>query len=84
MQINVTFDLTPEEFRRLLGLPDVQAFQTELFDQMMEKMKAGEDGYDPLSLYQPLFNNGLNAMTEFQKMVMAMNIKILFVRLIPN
>ncbi|TNC91138.1 DUF6489 family protein [Thalassolituus sp.] len=72
MQINVTFDLTPEEFRRLLGLPDVQAFQTELFDQMMEKMKAGEDGYDPLSLYQPLFNNGLNAMTEFQKMVMAM------------
>ncbi len=72
MQINVTFDLTPEEFRRLLGLPDVQAFQTELFDQMMEKMKAGEEGYDPLSLYQPLFNNGLNAMTEFQKMVMAM------------
>ncbi len=72
MQINVTFDLTPEEFRRLLGLPDVQAFKTELFDQMMEKMKAGEDGYDPLSLYQPLFNNGLNAMTEFQKMVLAM------------
>ena len=72
MQINVTFDLTPEEFRRLLGLPDVQAFQTELFDQMMEKMKAGEEGYDPLSLYQPLLNNGLNAMTEFQKMVMAM------------
>ena len=72
MQINVTFDLTPEEFRRLLGLPDVQAFQTELFDQMMEKRKAGKDGYDPLSLYQPLFNNGLNAMTEFQKMVMAM------------
>jgi hypothetical protein len=72
MQINVTFDLTPEEFRRLLGLPDVQAFQTELLDQMMEKMKAGEDGYEPLSLYQPLFNNGLNAMTEFQKMVMAM------------
>lgn len=72
MQINVTFDMTPEEFRRLLGLPDVQSFQKELFDQMMEKMKAGEDGYDPLSLYQPLLNNGLNAMNEFQKMLMTM------------
>lgn len=72
MQINVTFDMTPEEFRRLLGLPDVQTFQKEIFDQMMEKMKAGEDGYDPLSLYQPLLNNGLNAMNEFQKMLMTM------------
>jgi len=72
MQVNVTFDMTPEEFRRLLGLPDVQNFQAELFDQLMEKMKAGEDGYDPLSLYQPLLNNGLNAMTEFQKMILAM------------
>ena len=42
MQINVTFDMTPEEFRRLLGLPDVQTFQKEIFDQMMEKMKASK------------------------------------------
>ena len=41
MKVNVTFDMTPEEFRRLLGLPDVQQFQTDVFEQMMEKMKAG-------------------------------------------
>ncbi|UXD87996.1 DUF6489 family protein [Thalassolituus hydrocarboniclasticus] len=72
MKINVTFDLTPEEFRRVMGLPDVQEFQKELFASMLEKMKSGEDGYDAMSLYQPMFNEGMNAMGQFQKMMMSM------------
>ncbi|MEK9711408.1 MAG: DUF6489 family protein [Thalassolituus sp.] len=72
MKVNVTFDMTPEEFRRLLGLPDVQQFQSELFSQMMEKMKSGEEGYDPMSLYQPFMEHGMNAVTEFQKTMMTM------------
>lgn len=71
MKINVTFDLTPEEFRRVMGLPDVQEFQKELFASMLEKMKSGEDGYDAMSLYQPMFNEGMNAMGQFQKMMMS-------------
>ena len=63
MQINVTFDMTPEELRRVMGLPDVQE---------MEKMNSGEEGYDPMSLYQPLLNGGVNAMSEFQRMMFAM------------
>ncbi len=72
MKINVTFDLTPEEFRRVMGLPDVQEFQKELFASMLEKMKSGEDGYDAMSLYQPMFNEGMNAMGQFQKMMLSM------------
>lgn len=72
MKINVTFDMTPEELRKLMGLPDVQEMQKEVFGQMMEKMKLGEVGYDPLSLYQPLLSGGLNAMTEFQKLLFSM------------
>lgn len=72
MQINVTFDMTPEELRRVVGLPDVQEFQQELFAKMMEKMNSGEEGYDPMSLYQPLLNGGVNAMSEFQRMMFAM------------
>ena len=72
MQINVTFDMTPEELRRVMGLPDVQEFQQELFAKMMEKMNSGEEGYDPMSLYQPLLNGGVNAMSEFQRMMFAM------------
>jgi len=71
MKVNVTFDMTPEEFRRLLGLPDVHQFQTEVFEQMTEKMKAGEDGYDPMSVYQPMMEKGMNAMADFQKNMMA-------------
>lgn len=69
MKINITFDMTPEEFRRAMGLPDVQEFQQELFNSMLEKMKSGEDGYDPLSLYQPLLKEGLNSMGQFQNMM---------------
>ena len=49
-----------------------QQFQQEVFNQMMEKMKAGEEGYDPMSLYQPLMENGMNAMSEFQRVMMSM------------
>ncbi|MCY0965845.1 DUF6489 family protein [Parathalassolituus penaei] len=72
MQINVTFDLTPEEFRRVMGLPDVQQFQQELFNQMLEKMKSGEEGYDPMALYQPLIAESMNAMGQFQQVMLNM------------
>lgn len=69
MKINVTFDLTPEELRRAMGLPDVQAWQQEVFSQMLEKMQAGEEGYDPMALYQPLMKEGMNTMGQFQNML---------------
>ncbi len=69
MKVNVTFDMTPEEFRQLLGLPDVKQFQQELFEQMMERMKAGEEGYDPMSLYKPMFSQSMDTMNRFQKMM---------------
>lgn len=69
MKVNVTFDMTPEEFRRAMGWPDVQQLQQEVFSQMMEKMRAGEEGYDPMSLYQPLFSQSMDTMNRFQKMM---------------
>jgi hypothetical protein len=43
-----------------------------VFEQMMEKMKAGEDGYDPMSIYQPMMEKGMSAMTNFQQNLMSM------------
>ncbi|WP_255856823.1 DUF6489 family protein [Bacterioplanoides sp. SCSIO 12839] len=68
----MTFDMTPDEFRRVMGLPDVQQFQQELFNQMLEKMQSGEEGYDPLSLYQPMMKEGMSAMGQFQNMMFNM------------
>ncbi|ASP40415.1 hypothetical protein CHH28_17790 [Bacterioplanes sanyensis] len=72
MKINITFDMTPDEFRRLMGWPDVAEFQRELFEQMLTKMQSGEDGYDPLSLYQPMMKEGMNSMSQFQSMMFNM------------
>ncbi|QJQ95353.1 MULTISPECIES: hypothetical protein [Halomonadaceae] len=53
MKINVEFDLTPQEFRQSMGLPDVEAFQRDLMSRIQQQMEAGVEGYDPMSLLQP-------------------------------
>ncbi|MFW3616727.1 DUF6489 family protein [Billgrantia antri] len=58
MKINVEFDLTPEEFRRALGLPDVEAFQQELLGRIQKQMESGVEGYDPMSLMKPFLQQG--------------------------
>ena len=74
MKINVNFDLTPEEFRRAMGLPDVQEFQQEFFKIMLEKMQAGEEGYDAFSLYQSMMKEGMDGFGKMQNMLFsAMN-----------
>ncbi|MCC5881101.1 MAG: hypothetical protein JJU25_00490 [Halomonas sp.] len=58
MKINVEFDLTPDEFRRALGLPDVEAFQKELMNRIQKQMESGVEGYDPMSLMKPFLQQG--------------------------
>ena len=69
MKIEIDVDITPQEFRELMGWPDVQGFQSELFDQIRKKMEAGAEGYDPQSLMQPFLSQSLGAMESFQKMM---------------
>ncbi len=67
MKINVEFDMTPEEFRRVMGLPDVQEFQDEVMKAMMEKMMTGEDGYDAMSLFKPMMAESMKSVDQVQK-----------------
>lgn len=65
MKINVEFDLTPDEFRQSLGLPDVEAFQKNLLENIQRQMESGVEGYDPMSLMrpflqQPMMQQGLS------------------------
>ncbi|WP_447046088.1 hypothetical protein [Vreelandella sp. H-I2] len=65
MKINVEFDLTPDEFRQSLGLPNVEAFQKNLLDNIQRQMESGVEGYDPMSLMrpflqQPMMQQGLS------------------------
>lgn len=70
MKINVEFDMTPAEFRKALGLPDVDAFQREAMSRIQQQMEAGAEGYDPWKLMQPFLQQGMSqgvsqGMTHF-------------------
>lgn len=81
MKINVEFDLTPDEFRRSLGLPDVEAFQQSLLENIQRQMESGVDGYDPMSLMRPFLqqpmmqqglSQGLANFGTYQQMMLDM------------
>lgn len=81
MKINVEFDLTPEEFRQSLGLPDVEAFQQHLLDNIQRQMESGVEGYDPMSLMRPFLqqpmmqqglSQGLAHFGTYQQMMLDM------------
>ena len=69
MNIRINVEMTPEEMRRLVGLPDVQTFNKELMDQMRERMLAGVEGYDPLTLFQPYVSSTMAGMDVFRKLM---------------
>lgn len=71
MNIRIDIDVTPEEMRKLMGLPDVEAFNRELLEQVRERMLAGAEGYDPLSLFQPYLDSSMAGMDAFRKMMAA-------------
>ena len=72
MNFKIDVEMTPEELRKVLGLPDVESFQQEMMDKIQERMAAGAEGYDPLTLYQPYMNSSLGSMDSMQKMMLNM------------
>ena len=67
MQINITVETTPAELRDFLGLPDVQSLQTEMLEQIREQMKAGVEGFDPLTMMRPFIAPNLQGMEAMQR-----------------
>ncbi len=68
MHVKVDVDITPEEVRRLMGLPDVHGFQQEIMDRIRQQMLAGTEGYDPLTLFRPFIEQTASSMESFQKL----------------
>lgn len=74
MKVHVEVDMTPEEARRFMGLPDVAPLQQKMMEEMQAKMKAAFDTGDPEAMMQawmPLWNGsaggGAKAFEQFQK-----------------
>lgn len=69
MRITMDVDITPEEVRKLFGLPDVEGFQRQMMDDLRERMAAGAEGYDPLKLFQPYLTGGMAGWDLFQRLL---------------
>ncbi len=71
MNFKIDIDITPEEMRKLLGLPDVEAFQRQILDDIRQRMVEGVEGYDPLKLFQPYVVGSMASWDMFHKMFSA-------------
>lgn len=66
MKVNIELDMTPEEARRLMGLPDVSALQEKMLAEMEGRMKAALDNSDPEAMLRAWMPAG-QAFEQFQK-----------------
>jgi hypothetical protein len=71
MNVKIDIDISAEEMRKLLGLPDVEAFQREIMDDIRKRMLEGVEGYDPVKFFQPYVSGTLASWDLFQKMMSA-------------
>jgi hypothetical protein len=70
MNIRIDIDITPDEFRKLMGWPDMQGFHEDLMEKIREQMNIGTEGYDPLSLFKVFLSQSTTSMEAFQKLMM--------------
>lgn len=70
MKVNIEVDLTPEEARKLMGLPDVEPMQKELMAQIQEKMQQEINAMtDPNAFMERYLPMGMQGLEQFQKMM---------------
>ncbi len=70
MKVTIEMDMTPQEARAFMGLPDVAPLQTKMLDDMQARMKAAFDAGDPdgmMKAWMPL--GGADAFSKFQKLM---------------
>lgn len=67
MKVHVEVDMTPEEARRFMGLPDVAPLQAKMAAEMERRMKAAMDTSDPEAMMKAWMPLGGEAMQQFQR-----------------
>jgi hypothetical protein len=71
MNVKIDIDISPDEVRKLFGLPDVEAFHRQLMDDIRARIADGAEGYDPLKLFQPYLSGTLAPWDMYRKMMSA-------------
>jgi hypothetical protein len=73
MKVHIEIDMTPEEARAFMGLPDVAPMQKKMLEDMQARMEQAFDANDPegmMRAWMPLssgFGGGAETFQKFQK-----------------
>ncbi len=65
MKVNIEVDMTPEEARKMMGLPDVSKIQEKIATEMQKRAMAALETYDPQALLKAWMPGGFE---PFQKL----------------
>lgn len=68
MKIKIEFDLTPQEFRQSLGLPDIAGLQEEALSLLKSRLGDGLEDVKVSSLVESWFTQGLAASRKVQEL----------------
>jgi len=69
MKVKVEIDCTPKEARAFLGLPDVEALNKHMVDEMGRRMEANVQALQPEELLKTWTTFGLQAQDHFRKLM---------------
>lgn len=69
MKISVDVDLTPEELRRLFGLPDFTPAQELVVERLTRQIEKGLDGSLVPSMMKAIVEGGMQSFDAYQKLV---------------
>lgn len=69
MKIKVEFDLTPEEFRESLGLPNISGLQDEALSFLKSRVSSDLDDVDMARVVESWFSQGIAASRKIQEIV---------------
>ncbi len=73
MKVNVNMAMTPEEARKLMGLPDMEPLQKAMMEKMQAQMEAYfSDITDPEAMFQKFMPMGIQAMEQYKNFIAAM------------
>lgn len=68
MKFTMEVDMSPEEARKVMGLPDVETMQKELMAKMQEKMNTYvEEMSDPEVFMKRIMPMGIQGMDQVQQ-----------------
>ncbi|MEJ0027789.1 MAG: DUF6489 family protein [Rhizomicrobium sp.] len=67
MKMNIQIDMTPDEARKFLGLPDVSKAQDRMMAEIEKRMKAAVDVNDPEAMMRAWMPLGGQGFEQFQR-----------------